>query len=67
MSDSDVAKKLQSMSTRAFLLIIRIKTSCCVLFSQSNKEFTLIYPLNASALNKQRMLLKQSRNTLYNL
>lgn len=63
MSDSVVAKKLQSMSTRALFLIIRIKTGCCVLFSQ----FTLIYPLNASAVNQQSMLLKQSRNTLYNL
>lgn len=67
MSDSVVAKKLQSMSTRALFLIIRIKTGCCVLFSQSKQRFTLIYPLNASALNQQSMLLKQSRNTLYNL
>lgn len=65
MSDSVVAKKLQSMSTRALFLIIRIKTGCYL--ANQNKEFTLIYPLNASALNQQSMLLKQSRNTLYNL
>ena len=38
MSDSVVAKKLQSMSTRALFLIIRIKTGCCVLFSQSKQR-----------------------------
>ena len=41
MSDSVVAKKLQSMSTKALFLIIRIKTGCCVLFSQSKQRIHL--------------------------
>ena len=58
MSDSDVAKKLQSMSTRAFLLIIRIKTSCCVLFSQSKQRIHFNLPTQCISFKSTEYVIK---------
>ena len=58
MSDSVVAKKLQSMSTRALYLIIRIKTSCYVLFSQSKQRIHFNLPTQCISFKSTEYVIK---------
>lgn len=58
MSDSVVAKKLQSMSTRALFLIIRIKTGCCVLFSQSKQRIHFNLPTQCINFKSTEYVIK---------
>lgn len=55
MSDSVVAKKLQSMSTRALFLI---KTGCCVLFSQSKQRIHFNLPTQCISFKSTEYVIK---------